>query len=227
MIAPKAATLSELPTDATAVSEAIGIYERSDRPTFLWLHLMGSHRPYGWGDDALPTDIGRTAASASPSALSPGVTDNEAESIRKHYSDSLARVSDHIETLVDAVADDAIVAAVGDHGEEFGEDGYWFHGPYRQRLVDTIVDVPLAVRGLTAPAGMSTAALPSLLATAANVSPADAWVSATDMPITVAPWDGSASVRIGDLVLDGANIDDAGSEQTRNISSQLRALGYQ
>lgn len=223
----KASTLANVQRDDATVDQAANAAWNPTQPTFCWLHLMGSHRPYGWAAGALPSDIGTKAASAGPSRLAPTLSDREAQRVREHYERAVRRVSDHIADVLTAVADDeTVVAILGDHGEELGEDGYWFHGPYRRRVVSTLTDVPLATRNLTK-IPESAAALPAALAQGVGVDAPESWHRPDDLPVTVAPWDGKASARIGrNVTLRNGSFDATARDASQSVQEQLEALGY-
>jgi hypothetical protein len=60
-VRPPVAKLENRPDNGTVIDEAIESFNAAPEPRFLWLHLMGTHRPYGLGDRAVPTAIDRKA----------------------------------------------------------------------------------------------------------------------------------------------------------------------
>jgi arylsulfatase A-like enzyme len=217
---PKNATLSALPRDETVIKRAHEWWVDADSPRFLWLHLMGSHRPYGWSDP-LPAAVGREAASAGP-----GDDVDGADVIVEHYERALQRVG---QLAQEAVRDtDAIVAVAGDHGEELGEQGYWFHAPYRRRVVDQLARVPLGVRGLSIDGVVGLVGLPRLLCDAVGVPTPEQWATVEDR-VTVAPWAGKASVRVatgGEVLCFSDGVASVSSTAGKAVDRQLEALGY-
>lgn len=233
-VAPKHATLRGLPTDDDVVEEALDRYGAAEAPVFLWVHLMDSHRPYG-RDDALPKAIGRKAAAAAPGGISATLTDTEDEEIRYYYRRALERASGYVERLIDGVADDAEIVVAGDHGEELGEDGYYFHGPYRRRVTPTLTRVPL---GSTLDLDTSLCGLVDVaptLADAVGIEPPDEWdgvhASESRRWLTMAPWAGKASVAYttpGETIQfhDGDPSSAEAAVVSAATKSQLSALGY-
>lgn len=219
---PKGATLESTTADARAVRQALDAYTNADGPRFLWLHLMGSHRPYGRGDGALDARLDARAARTTD-----GLSDSDHETILEHYTHGLQRAGERAQRVLDAVADDAIVAVAGDHGEELGEQGYYFHGGYRRRVPNAITDVPLGVRGVEAVDGL--AALPRALVEAIGEEPPAEWTA--DGRMTVAPWGEQASVAVetGSARLHFRDADVAltsAVDVSSNVEKQLAALGY-
>ena len=47
---PMEANMADLPDGGAVIDEAIERFADADPPRFLWVHLMGSHRPYGTGE---------------------------------------------------------------------------------------------------------------------------------------------------------------------------------
>lgn len=231
---PKHATMNALPTDEEAISDAISTYSELTRPRFLWVHLMGSHRPYGWGDEALDQDIDRHAAAASPARWTPTISERERAQIVQHYTDSLERVSARVSRLLGAVDSDARVVICGDHGEEFGEAGYYYHGGYRRRTADALIRVPVATRGVPLPEQVGLIDLPRRLARAAGATVPDDWDGrAGDGWLTIAPWHDRASVayttdettlRFSDAEIEKET--DVTGDRQQDVAEQLQALGY-
>jgi arylsulfatase A-like enzyme len=212
---------------------------------------MGSHRPYGTGETAIPDSLDRKAEAAGgrhwfgPS----GVSDAERARIVDAYRDALGRVDERVRRLVDAVEADAadpIVAITADHGEELGEDGYFYHQGFRRRVADTLVRVPVVLRGVE-PAGdrCSLLDLAPTLASAVDLDVPEEWQgndlreTTTDQALTVAPWHDTATVAWQDferkLVARDASVSVrtgeervavAGADVSGDVERQLRDLGY-
>lgn len=246
---PMEAVLSGLPPDDDVIDHAIERFNDAAGPRFLWVHLMESHRPYGRGDEALPTELDRKAeASGRDSILpTPELTDAEHEQLLDTYRDALARTDDRIERLHREIdAEDPVFVVTSDHGDELGEEGYYYHQGYRRRVVDPIVEVPLAVGGLDlAPERASLLDVGPTLARVAGVDPPEAWAGydlrerGTATAITVAPWHDDATVAIRDeertLIAADADVslsaDDRDAAVGRadvdeSVEQRLQELGY-
>ena len=98
----------------------------ASRPWFCWVHFYDPHSPYlpFGGDDRRAG----TRAGDPPEAI---------------YRGEIRRVDAAVERLLAAVADDAIVILVSDHGESLGEHGEPMHGWF---CYGATCDVFLAVR---------------------------------------------------------------------------------
>lgn len=225
-VTDKQATFEHIPTDQTAVDKCRDILDRTRRrPLFLWAHLMGSHRPYAWGDDALPASVSRAADRGDKDVH---------DEVERHYYDGLRRVGDHVSSIVATAPDDALIVVTGDHGEELGEDGYFFHGGYRRRLVDTLIDVPVFCRGRSLPDGVSLIDLPAYLTGAVGISAPSEWDARQEREhaLSIAPWNDKASVRYQSDSVD-LTFADAECAHLRDVNptpegvkDQLEALGY-
>jgi len=115
---------SSRPIADTAI-KLLGDAEIMSGPFFIWVHFLDPHKQYlehqgysTFGDD--------------PRAL---------------YDGEIAFTDHHIGRVLDALAaspaaDRTVVIFTGDHGEAFGEHGFYFHG---REIWDEVVRVPLLV----------------------------------------------------------------------------------
>jgi arylsulfatase A-like enzyme len=241
---PRHKRREDVPRDDEIMPTAIEQFNQADGPRFLWMHFMESHRPYGRGDDAITPRLDRKAKYKTDA-----ITDDEAARIDEAYRDSLARVDDWIETLLEELdAEDPLVGFAGDHGEGLGENGYYFHPPHLMRTDDELVTVPVVFRGVDVDPKDSWVSLldlaPTLLG-AAGLEPPDDWHGVNlleerrDHAITIAPWADKATVtwrtdeytlssRAGDASIRGrsgeASVEEA--DVSDEMRQQLRDLGY-
>jgi arylsulfatase A-like enzyme len=214
---------------------------------------MGTHRPYGTGADAIPGPLDRKAEAAGGrdwfDPFGDPVTDAERDRIVARYREALGRADDRIERLLDSIdAADPVVAITADHGDEFGEEGYFYHQGYRRRVADTLTRVPVALDGVD-PVGehCSLLDIAPTLAGAVGADPPDAWqgndlrTTRTAEALTVAPWHDTATVawqsfdperklvaRDAAVTMTGR---DGGSaveraDTSEAVREQLRDLGY-
>ncbi|WP_390207730.1 sulfatase-like hydrolase/transferase [Halocatena marina] len=149
-LVPMEAVLSSLPTDEEIIDMAIERFNDAPAPRFLWVHLMESHRPYGTGSEALPKELDRKAGAAGNTGLlgSKSVSESEIEQIKGTYRDALGRVDGQIERLLAEIDADPTFVFTSDHGDEFGEDGYFYHQGFRRRVVDRLIEVPVVMDGV-------------------------------------------------------------------------------
>jgi arylsulfatase A-like enzyme len=211
---------------------------------------MESHRPYGTGEDAIPSDLDRKAEAAGSRHWfgSSTVTDDERALILDKYRASLGRVDDRIERLHSEIdAERPIFAFAADHGDEFGEEEFYYHQGYRRRVPDTVIQVPVALSGIeTVGSRLSLLDLaPTLAGAVADVTVPDEWQGKqlqderTEETVTVAPWHDEATVAWGDferkLVARDANVSmvEGGetstveeTEVSSDVQAQLQNLGY-
>jgi len=246
---PMEANMDDLPDDGTVVEEAIERFNDADPPRFLWVHQMGSHRPYGTGENAIPGDLDRKAEASGGRHWfgSSEVTPAERETIVGAYRDALGRVDSRVERLrSDLRTEDPVFAFTADHGDELGEDGYYYHQGYRRRVADAIIRVPVVLRGVD-PVGdrCSLLDLAPTLAGAAGVDAPDAWQGndireqTTEQTITVAPWHETATLAWQDferkvvardadvsMVEGEEEIDVERAAVSGDVEARLRNLGY-
>jgi arylsulfatase A-like enzyme len=225
------------------VETALKEFETAPAPRFLWIHLMDSHRPYGSGETAVPVDIDRKALFA-PNRLST----SEIETIDSKYRAALQRVDDRIERLVDGLPTDPILIFSSDHGDEFGEEGRYFHQPQRCRVVDSLVEVPVASSDLAVDFERCSLLdlAPTLLGDLGIDTP-DQWHGKNlangnrHSALTIAPWHERATIGWRDFTTEttviGKNADVTvrqGSDRVDveqqeipdDLKDQLRDLGY-
>jgi arylsulfatase A-like enzyme len=246
---PMEANMDDLPDDGVVVDEAIERFNDADSPRFLWIHQMGSHRPYGTGDDAVPGSLDRKAEASGGRHWfgASEVTDEERAVILDRYRDALGRVDGRVERLLDALdADDPLFAFAADHGDEFGEEEYYYHQGYRRRVADPIIRVPVVLDGVdTVGDRCSLLDIAPTLAGAVGAEIPDRWQgndlreTTTDQTLTVAPWHETATVAWQDferkVVAHDADVSmTEGDEQVAversevsdEVEAQLRDLGY-
>ena len=131
------------------------------RPTFYLLNIGETHYPYAVpGDDASRWPHlsgvhgavrGLTAAEGASDAGT--LSEAEVKEARERQINALQYVDGLFADLFARIPDDTYVIVTADHGELFGEDGQFGHGPV---VHEKVFEVPLA-EGL-APAGYRAAA---------------------------------------------------------------------
>lgn len=232
----KHATFEDIPRDASVVEHARDALRADrDKPLFLWIHFMGSHRPYGWDDDAIPPALSRDLASAGTGGLAEPDPGTLKQQVDPHYTGALERIGGYLSELLSLADDDTSWLICGDHGEEMGEDGYFLHSGYRRRVVDPLVNVPVFTRTVDINGPVSLLDVGAHLTDAAGVETPGAWDTrpGRESFLTVAPWDGTATLRYQtpdsgvDLRFESANLrQNTESDTSRAVESQLEALGY-
>jgi hypothetical protein len=121
----------------------------ADRPSFHLLNVGETHYPYSFeGDDgaSLPHVSGLHGAvkRIGDDAESGFFTAAELRELRERQVNSAAYVSRLLEGLFDVAPKDTWIIVTADHGELFGEDGYFGHGPF---MHEKVLEVPF-VEGL-------------------------------------------------------------------------------
>lgn len=127
----------------------------SGRPTFTLINTGETHYPYAPADEPpgqWPTLHGvhgvfrqLAAGQVIDATQSPRVFDaRRLQALHRRQVDVLADVDDAVGMLFDALPNNTFVTITSDHGELFGEEGYFGHGPIRH---DKVLEVPF-VEGL-------------------------------------------------------------------------------
>jgi arylsulfatase A-like enzyme len=246
---PMEANMDDLPDDDAVIDEAIERFDDAEGPRFLWVHQMESHRPYGTGDDAIPSEIDRKAEASGGRHWfgSSEVTDEERGVITSAYRDALGRVDDRIERVLTEIdSEDPIFAFAADHGDEFGEAEYYYHQGYRRRVPETVIRVPVVLDGVeTRGDRLSLLDVGPTLASGVGIDVPEAWQGTdlteerTEEAVTVAPWHEKATVAWQDferkLVARDADVSmtEGGeevavdrTEVSDEVERQLQDLGY-
>jgi arylsulfatase len=124
--------------------------EDPDVPAFLWLHYLDPHSPYEPPADLLDDRKGMSSFS-DPYRVMSGSWQTRAPQkarIRELYDAEVRHVDRNLARLIAEVKarglyEDALVAVVADHGEEFWDHDTGFHG---HTFFDEMVRVPLIVK---------------------------------------------------------------------------------
>jgi len=128
----------------------------SDQPFFFWNHYMDPHGPYEapaqyqreFHGDVVPD---RTAQKLYHRAIEDpeSITDAERQRLLDLYDAEIAYTDDQLERFFSELRrrdllEETLVVLTADHGDAFGEHGYYEHPRY---LHDELVHVPLLVSG--------------------------------------------------------------------------------
>ncbi|EMA30477.1 sulfatase [Haloarcula japonica] len=127
----------------------------ADEPFFLWNHYMDTHGPYEPPEEyaTLYADrklAGRDAQSLYQRAIDEpdSITDEERQLLIDLYDAEIRYNDKHIGEFLEELQnrdllEDSLIVVTADHGDAFGEHGYYEHPRY---LHDEITRVPLFVR---------------------------------------------------------------------------------
>ena len=137
--------LMERHNDFARMVEALPF--RADRPTFALLNLGETHYPYAVdGQDApdLPHLHGvHGVAKSLDSSEDPDApiwfTERQLTDLRQRQVQAVRRVDEQFERLLDLAPEGTWFIVTSDHGELFGEGGYFGHGPIQH---DKVFEVP-------------------------------------------------------------------------------------
>jgi arylsulfatase A-like enzyme len=239
---PPQAKSDNRPSDGKVIDQAIKSFNDAASPRFLWVHLMESHRPYGQGDDAIPNKLDQKAY-FSPDKL----TSAEKQTIDTVYRNSLSRVDQNIQRLYEEVDVDPTFVFTADHGECFGETGFYYHRGHERSVADELIEVPVVVKGLniTGPV-LSLLDIAPTLVSELDISIPEEWhgesvlTSPSEYAITIGPWYNKATLAWQDferkIVARDAEVQYQDSRGKRSqadradvdpeLTEQLRDLGY-
>lgn len=147
------------PHAKTVISHACEwLISASERPFFLWLHLMDPHAPYYPPDEALRDIAGKALSPAQMKYLNAFWNRSDLTlkrlvarrpAIMELYDASIRWVDTQLARLVSMlknlnVWDRCALVLTADHGEEFMEHGTRFHAPGTMK--EELIRVPLLLR---------------------------------------------------------------------------------
>lgn len=122
-----------------------------DEPVFLWNHYMDAHGPYHspehhWAEKSLSASEAESLYRRSWTDPE-GITEGEQRLLRDSYDDEIRWLDDQIQAFLDELRnrnllEESLVIITADHGDAFGEHGYYTHPRY---LHDSLLRVPLVV----------------------------------------------------------------------------------
>ncbi len=114
-------------------------------PYFAYIHFLGPHAPYAPPERHLEAlgassmDLG-AAHPPSPTAGHDAIPAAVREQMIAQYDGAILWHDEALRKLFQGLAGDTVVVLTSDHGEGFGETGFWEHGV---GLFDEIVRIPL------------------------------------------------------------------------------------
>lgn len=132
---------------------ALGWLDSTDGPRFLWNHYMDVHGPYAppssyttmYGADRTDTDLYKlyNRAIQAPESITP----DEQSLLVDCYDGEIRFLDHHVGAFLDALKErglyeDSLIVITADHGDAFGERGYYEHPRY---LHEELIHVPLLV----------------------------------------------------------------------------------
>lgn len=115
----------------------------ADQPFFSWIHYMDAHHPYMPEDSEVP--LFTRARIMRKLQQSQNLTETERDIAIQLYHQKVEAVDQYINEIVTRVQEaypDTLIVITADHGEAFGEHGYYLHRPV---LYDELLQVPLIV----------------------------------------------------------------------------------
>jgi len=135
----------------TITNQAISILESLEEPMFMWVHYMDVHSPWHPHPNTRSEGVSEREAIAAFHRYRrdpEGIDEETMDLLKRLYYGEVEYLMPRIDELlatVDETCTDPIVLLVSDHGEAFGEHGYYRH-PWG--LHNELTHVPCLVGGL-------------------------------------------------------------------------------
>jgi arylsulfatase A-like enzyme len=141
-------------TAERTTDRALELVDKVEGDLFFWVHYMDPHRPFGMHIDELEyvdkcLNSDEIHELMSKAGINPEkITDEERQLLIDLYDSELRYTSREIRRLIDGLRErgrwtETNVIFTADHGEEFGEHGYYYH---RNRPYDELLHVPMFVK---------------------------------------------------------------------------------
>lgn len=144
----------------TINSRALDWLDNTENPAFLWNHYMDTHGPYHSPERRYAKHEQSASNAESLYRRSwkrpESITDEERRLLIDSYDDEIRYLDDYLGRFLDTLRErerfeDALVVVTADHGDAFGEHGYYTHP---RHLHEELLRVPLFV---SPPGGMDVA----------------------------------------------------------------------
>jgi arylsulfatase A-like enzyme len=116
--------------------------------SFLFINLMEAHGPYRPPESYRSVELDDMPGFAESVESSP-LPENEANTVRQAYSDSVKYLSEMYQKIFAELREEFdVTVTLADHGEMLGEDGFWGHG---LGLYPELTHIPLSIWGIDGP----------------------------------------------------------------------------
>jgi len=239
---PPQAKSENRPTDREVIDTAIEDFNAAESPRFLWIHMMRSHRPYGREEAGGISQRLDQKAYFKPEKL----TDEEEQEIQDAYRGAIRRVDENVEYLLSSIdAEDPKFVFTADHGEAFGELGFYYHQTHKRCVADIQTRVPVVWDNVDVETPLSLVDIAPTILDNFDIDPPGAWdgtsrrSSPADSVLTIAPWGGKTTLAWNDfekrivardttveIDSDGTIVTGEQMEVDPELEQQLRDLGY-
>lgn len=133
------------------IKEADKHLDTAFKPWFLWLHLMDAHIPYyplsyqsftTWDRvEQLNRKIIDAIHKQKP------LNNKEKKEVEQLYNEEVRYMDEHLTKFIKERNNDAYIIITSDHGDEFGEYGFYSHSPGKHGLIPQLTHVPLIFLG--------------------------------------------------------------------------------
>lgn len=139
-------------TRADDINEmALKWWNDTDQPRFMWIQYMDVHGPYEpkeefrhWVDQERDQEAEQELYEKMANGDASEVTEEDEQFASDLYDCEIRYMDQKIRELVQSLPEDTNIIITSDHGEAFGEDGYYDHP---RKLDKRLMHVPLLVSG--------------------------------------------------------------------------------
>ncbi len=127
------------PKQINYVLEKIGKYSK-DKPFFAFMNFIETHTPYmHYGSDRAEFAMGARGFMRFPPQEDPIFKDSHGGKLHTAQIKAAEHLDIQMGDFLKQLPGNTLVIVTADHGEAFGEDGFWGHGVYHP----TVMNVPM------------------------------------------------------------------------------------
>lgn len=109
----------------------------SDKPFFAFMNLIETHTPYmHYGEDRAEYAIKARGDMDFPPSVDPSATNERGAKLHQAQVEAAEHLDKMLGKLLPKLPRNTMVVIMGDHGECFGEDGFWGHGIYHEKVMN-------------------------------------------------------------------------------------------
>jgi len=109
----------------------------TDKPFFAFMNLIETHSPYmHYGDDREEYGIKARGEMNFPPKENPEEVNGRGKKLHQAQIEAAEYCDSKLTDLFSYLPENTLVILTADHGEAFGEDGFWGHGIYHPKVMN-------------------------------------------------------------------------------------------
>ncbi len=110
---------------------------KPEKPFFAFMNLIETHSPYmHYGEDRAEYSIKARGDMKFPPESNEEIMGNRGAKLHAAQVKAAEHLDNMLDDLLPKLPKNTLVLIMGDHGECFGEDGFWGHGIYHEKVMN-------------------------------------------------------------------------------------------